>query len=179
VKDVFPKFYRAMFEHQAKNEDWAVVFTEYAWDMSWCDPCASAPLSNEELRGLGVFWVDAAGRPSRGGSPQTTFVTRLHARYDAAHFPEDLVFQQTADKTNFQGRFIVRHPWTGDDDCPGAQAYRASLAERRAKEAETLAALTGWSLDDIRGRMGVATDWSREEDRLTWWQRLWGKNASK
>jgi len=178
VKDVFPKFYRAMFERQARNEDWAVVFTEYAWDMSWCDPCASAPLSSDELRSLGVFWVDATGRPSRGG-PQSTFVTRLHARYDAAHFPEDLVLQQTVDKTNFQGRFVIRHPWTGEDDCPGAIAYRASLADRRAKEAETLASLTGWSLDDIRTRMGVATDWSRKEDRTTWWQRLWGENVSK
>lgn len=176
VKESFPKFYRAMFDHQSRTENFSVVFTEYAWDMSWCDPCASAPLSGEELRGLGVFWVDAAGAPSRR-APQTTFVTRLHVRYDAAHFPEDLVFQQTADRTHFQGRFVIRHPWTGDDDCPGAASYRAALPERRAKQAATLANLTGWPLEDIRARMGVGADWSLPGDRMTWWQRLWGKNS--
>ena len=181
VKEAFPRFYRAMFEHQARKEDFSVVFTEYAWDMSWCDPCASPPLSNDELRSLGVFWVDgsAATPGRRRGGPQSTFVTRLHARYDAAHFPEDLVFQQTADRTHFQGRFVIRHPWTGDDDCPGAVAYRAALGGRRAKEAQALASLTGWSLEDIRGRMGVSADWSREEDRMTWWQRLWGKSGPR
>ena len=175
VKDVFPQFYRAMFGEQVRKENLSVVFLEYAWDMSWCDPCASQPLSNDELRKLGVFWVGDPSRPNGGGA-QNAFVTRLHARYDAAHFPEDLVLQQTSDRTNFQGRFVIRHPWTGDDDCPAVEAYRAQLRQRREKEARTLAALTGWNLDDIRGRMGVATDWSREEENLTWYQRLWGKS---
>ena len=26
------------------------VFTEYVWNMGWCDPCAGPPLSREELR---------------------------------------------------------------------------------------------------------------------------------
>jgi len=38
----------------------------------------------------------------------------MHLRYDAAHFPEDLVFQETGDRGNFQGRYVLRHPWTGD-----------------------------------------------------------------
>jgi len=58
VKDVFPDFYRALFAQAVKTEGTQVVFTEYAWDMSWCDPCASQPLSREELQALGVFWQD-------------------------------------------------------------------------------------------------------------------------
>jgi hypothetical protein len=27
-----------MFSEQVKKEDMRVVFTEYAWDMNWCDP---------------------------------------------------------------------------------------------------------------------------------------------
>ncbi|MEN8218569.1 MAG: hypothetical protein ABFS56_19815 [Pseudomonadota bacterium] len=30
--------------------------------------------------------------------------------------PEDLVFQETADSSNFQGRYVLRHPWTGTDN---------------------------------------------------------------
>ncbi len=171
VKAEFPDFYRDLFSTQVAREDMRVVVTEYAWDMGWCDPCASEPLSREELKALGVFWLDDA--PVGRGGQQAPFITRLHVRYDAAHFPEDLVFQETADRTNFQGRFVIRHEWKGTTDCPQARAYRAGLAERRAKEAATLAELTGWDLKRIRGRMAVAADWSQPGDRKKWWDRLW------
>jgi len=171
VKAEFPDFYRDLFSTQVRRQGMEVVFTEYAWDMGWCDPCASEPLSRDELKALGVFWLDnsPAGQRESG----TPFITRLHVRYDAAHFPEDLVFQETADRTNFQGRFVIRHEWTGDSDCPEARAYRAGLAERRAKEAATLAELTAWNLERIRGKMAVAADWSRPRDRMKWWDRIW------
>ena len=171
VKADFADFYRDMFTTKVRGEGMQTVITEYAWDMGWCDPCASAPLSPEELRGLGVFWLDEAG-PAAGGA-QTPFLTRLHVRYDAAHFPEDLVFQVTADRANFQGRFVIRHEWKGAGECPAAVAYRAGLAQRRATEAGNVARLTGWDLARIRGRMAVAADWSRPEDRMKWWDRIW------
>jgi hypothetical protein len=171
VKDEFAGFYRDMFSTQVEREAMQVVFTEYAWDMGWCDPCASAPLSVEELRALGCYWVNNVSRAAADG--QTPFITRLHVRYDADHFPEDLVFQETGDRTNFQGRFVIRHEWKGAGDCPQARAYRAGLAERRAKEADNLAQLTGWDLNKIRGKMAVAADWSRPEDRMKWWDRIW------
>jgi hypothetical protein len=173
VKDEFADFYRAMFTHQVGKQGMEVVFTEYAWDMAWCDPCASDPLSTQELRELGVFWIDenvAGGRVFPGG-PQNAFVTRLHVRYDAAHFPEDLVFQETADRNNFQGRYVLRHEWKGTAECDGAKSYRAQLPERRAREARNLAELTGWSLERIRGKMAVNADWSAP--KVEWWERLW------
>ena len=170
VKDEFPSFYRALFAQQVRREGMQVVFTEYAWDMGWCDPCASQPLSNDELRDLGCFWIND---PSSGGAAQAPFITRLHVRYDATHFPEDLIFQETADRTNFQGRYVIRHEWKGDGDCPGARAYRAGLGDRRAKEAGNLAQLTGWELGKIRGKMAVDANWSRPADRMKWWDRIW------
>src|SRR5207302_11519771 len=152
----FTSFYKAMFTHQLEAQDRTVLFTEYAWDMRWCDPCAADPLSASELRNLGVFWTGSDGR---GAAPEV-FLTRLHVRYDRAHFPEDLVFQETADRANFQGRYVLRHEWKGEADCPGAREYRAALADRRAKEAGNLADLTGWGLDKIRDKMAVAGDWS-------------------
>ena len=50
-------FHRDMVVNQVKKADMRAVFTEYAWDMNWCDPCAADPLSHEELRSLGVFWL--------------------------------------------------------------------------------------------------------------------------
>ena len=175
VKDKFADFYRALFDEAAKNNAMTAVFTEYAWDMAWCDPCAADPLSRDELRQLGVFWLDEAQKPGgRGGAAaQNAFITRLHLRYDAAHFPEDLVFQTTADRSNFQGRYILRHPWTGTEDCAAAKSYRAGLRERRAQQAKNLAGLTGWSLEQIRKQMAVNADWSAPEDHIRWWERIW------
>jgi len=159
----FASFYKAMFARQVQNQDGRAVFLEYGWDMRWCDPCAADPLANSELRQLGVFWT------GDGGGTPDAFLTRLHVRYDNGHFPEDLVFQETGDRSNFQGRYVLRHPWTGADGCSAASAYRQDLRQRRAREAEQLASLTGWNIADIRKKMGEDP---AAPDR-PWWERLW------
>jgi hypothetical protein len=163
----FGAFYKAMFARQVEGENARAVFTEYAWDMRWCDPCAADPLSNDELRNLGVFWTDGGGRV-----PPDLFLTRLHVRYDSAHFPEDLVFQETADRANFQGRYVLRHAWTGADTCGEAAAYRRSVAVRHSNEAEQLARLTGWTIDSIRKKMGPERTTGQPQ---AWWESLWKK----
>lgn len=168
VKDDFADFYRDLFARQVEEHDMRVVFLEYAWDMAWCDPCAADPLSPSELRDLGVFWVD----PRQGGPARDVFVTRLHVRYDREHFPTDLQFQETSDRTNFQGRYVLRHPWQGGDTCPAADRYLEALRERQRQEARTLAELTGWDLGTIRDRMGLTTT---PEESLPWWKKLWGR----
>jgi hypothetical protein len=171
VKDKFGDFYRDLFTQQVKRENERGVFLEYAWDMNWCDPCAANPLSADELRSLGVFWQDS-GRLGKGMGPaQNVFLTRLHIRYDAAHFPEDLIFQETSDRANFQARYILRHPWTGGDECPAATAYRQQLRERYEREAQTLATLTGWNIGEIRKAMNIAALPTGDEKK--WYQRLW------
>jgi hypothetical protein len=166
VKDDFPRFYRAMFEQQVKRESMSAVFLEYAWDMAWCDPCAADPMSTSELKTLGVFWGADEARVG-----QNVFVTRLHVRYDAQHFPEDLVFQQTGDRENFQGRYVLRHAWTGGDTCPAATEYKRTLADRREKEAQTLSSLTGWRVEDIRKQASLSAPPVVED--AAWWRRLW------
>ena len=170
VKDDFANFYKAMFSRQVTKEDMRVVFLEYAWDMSWCDPCAADPLSGDELRELGVFWSERG--QDRGGA-QNVFLTRLHVRYDGAHFPEDLVFQETGDRANFQGRYILRHPWTGKDRCEAAEAYRRELPRRYEREASNLASLTGWDMAKIRGRMNLKASSPPAEDDEPWWKKIW------
>jgi hypothetical protein len=178
VKEEFPNFYRAMFAEQVRREDMRAVFLEYAWDMGWCDPCAADPLTPEELRKLGVFWLaeggDATGR-IRGPMPVNTFVTRLHVRYDATRFPDDLVFQETADRTNFQGRYVLRNAFKGEAACEAGRRYRESLRTRVEQEAATLASLTGWPLEDIRRRIGPLSSESGKPDGRRWWQRLFAE----
>ncbi len=179
VKDEFGAFYKSMFAEQVEKENERAVFLEYAWDMAWCDPCAADPLSQEQLRELGVYWLDGANtgalprRPAPGGA-QDVFVTRLHVSYDAEHFPEDLIFKETGDRSNFQGRYVLRHPYQGDATCDAADAYRAELPKRFEKEAQTLANLTGWDIDDIRGKMNASDQSFTPPEPESWWKRLWG-----
>ncbi|MBT8095851.1 MAG: DUF2330 domain-containing protein [Woeseia sp.] len=173
VEDEFGDFYQAMFAHQVKKEKKRAVFLEYAWDMAWCDPCAADPLSAAQLRKLGVFWLDQANAFQRKITPQAqnVFVTRLHVRYDKDHFPEDLMFHETGDRSNFQGRYVIRHPFKGNITC-GAEAYRAEVRKRQEREAETLANLTGWSIEDIRKQIPMLAG-TEPTPRSPWWKKLW------
>ncbi len=206
VKDEFPAFYRSVFDTAVKKENMKAVFLEYAWNMNWCDPCAADPLTQDELKGLGVFWLDgdveSAAAPAAkgannqilpmpgprrpmppGGGAAEVFVTRLHVRYNAENFPEDLVFQETGDTENFQGRYVLNHEWKGSpNQCDAAKKYLEGLPARRDTEAMTLARLTGWDINDIRTKMklagGVTPSQPKdaqdpEPKKLKWYQKLW------
>jgi hypothetical protein len=175
VKAEFKDFYKAMFADQVRREDMRAVFLEYAWNMSWCDPCSADPLTREQLTKLGVRTPDN----------QPTFLSRLHVRYDAAHFPEDLVFQETADQNTFQGRYVLRHPWKGASQCSEATRYSSTLTARQEKEAQNLAQLTGWNINDIRKKAqgvkitsGPAERPAEPPAETAWYRALWSAMAS-
>lgn len=181
VKSEFADFYTQMFNEQVRKADGRAVFTEYAWDMSWCDPCAADPLSTEELRRLGVMWLeDSANSPVpryriAPGGAQNAFITRLHVRYDREHFPEDLSFQATGDRKNYQGRYILRHPWTGSSECDAANRYRRELSVRREREMANLASLIGWDIGKIRERAKIPTVPGVPGDAAPqgkWWEKV-------
>jgi hypothetical protein len=149
VEEFYPQFYRAMIDKLAPRNG---AFLEYAWDMSWCDPCADDPLSFTEFRQLGVDWVrraDAAVPP--------VFVTRLHIRYSADSFYEDLKFAVTDDRTNFQGRYILNHPFEGEITCD-ADDYISATRDRVRDEGRRLRQLTGWRNDIIQGNIAKSVD---------------------
>jgi hypothetical protein len=150
VAQAFPQFYRAMFAKAAGKNG---AFLEYAWDMSWCDPCADDPLSHSEFQQLGVSWV----RKSEAATPNV-FVTRLHIRYSQNSFFEDLKFAVTDDRENFQGRYILTHPFKGEITCKEGQAYVAETRKRIQDEAAALRALTGWSAANIASNIAKTVE---------------------
>jgi hypothetical protein len=176
----FQDFYKAMFNKQVDDNAMRAVFTEYVWNMGWCDPCAGPPLSREELKSLGVFWLDEAQPRPYGmvyrpgprpfGGPMPVMLTRLHVRYSADTFPEDLAFQETADQENYQARYVLQHPWKGSPDaCAAAGNYFNQVRERENREAQTLADLTGWDLGGIMKNVGV----TEIPPQRPWWKGLW------
>ena len=159
VKQEFGDFYKSMFQTSYTKEDKKVAFLEYAWDMGNCDPCSANPLSREELKDAGVFWLDdnssneIAPPNFRRPPSSNVFITRLHVRYTRDKFPEDLMFQETSNRDNFQGRYVLQHAFTGEANCRAGRQYKMSLRKRFEQEAQTLAKLTNWNIQDIRQKM--------------------------
>jgi MYXO-CTERM domain-containing protein len=139
TKSQYATFYAALFDATLAKHPKAVV-TEYAWDSSSCDPCPTPPLDGSALATLG-----ADALPSMSGHTDELqygggfVLTRLHARYTKDTLGDDLVFREAkpivggrgvpgenakldqgaADSSdnNFQGRYIIKHPWTGPIAC--------------------------------------------------------------
>ena len=161
VKPKFKEFYKALYDSSTARENYRVVFTEYFWDMGWCDPCAADPLTQTELRIAGAFWLGgddsgnvapsvapatgAAGvavmprrpMPPTGGGAQPVMLTRLHVRYTANTFPEDLMFTQTKDRQNWQTRYVIQNPYAGSvASCSESVAKNDCEAMCRVKVAD-------------------------------------------
>lgn len=145
VEDQFGDFYTRLFNKTALRN---TVVTEYAWDMAWCDPCAADPLSPAQLQELGVTWAvvdeDAA---------QDVFITRMHFRYGPDEFTKDLQLLVTQDRENYQGRYIITHPFDGPMQCEQAADYIAQTKNRLRSEALNLGAITDWPQSEIDARL--------------------------
>jgi Na+-translocating ferredoxin:NAD+ oxidoreductase RnfD subunit len=141
VRDEFGAFYKNLFQKTWKNENRNGVFLEYAWDVTpnWgmkCDPCVGPPPLNQEFADAGVWWANAM-------NGERTFFTRLHVRYEKEKFPSDLNFQVTPNNEQFQARYVLTNPASGEFDCEEGQVYIETLLERRKLEVDEYAALTG------------------------------------
>jgi hypothetical protein len=164
VKNNFGNFYSNLFQHQWDKEGKAITMLEYAWDVSptnfvKCDPCVATAPSTQDLVQAGVWWINRAPI-SIGGQDYSdvneqeedysdnVYFTRLHVRYNRNKFPQDLMFQVTPNTENFQARYIITHPATGDFNCDAGKKYLKDLKQRRADEMEMLTYLTGKGYSD-------------------------------
>ena len=100
----------------------------------------------EQLERAGAGWV---------GQDPNTFLTRIHIRYNKRNFQEDLMFRETNSQESFQARYVLRHDWKGKGSCDAAKTYKAELPKRLETQAQNLARLTGWKIEDIRRKAGI------------------------
>ena len=181
VKSEFGSFYKATFQKVYEREQKKVAFLEYAWDTGNCDPCSTEPPSPAELKAAGVFWLDDGNSPSgnipgsfrRQPRQSNTFITRLHVRYTRDKFPEDLMFQETGNQENFQGRYVMNQPFKGAANCDAGKKYQQALRPRLEKEASNLANLTGWSIRDINSKIDLSFIKAKPETNTPFWQNIW------
>lgn len=144
IQPKFGAFYKSLFEREYKAQGRNAVFLEYAWNVSpymsmKCDPCVGPPPINQDFVTAGVNWMNSPN--------PTVYFTRLHVRYSRSKFPSDLQFQVTPNTENFQCRYILTHPASGDLSCDEGQAYLNDLYNRRKREIDEIYALAGWGFD--------------------------------
>jgi hypothetical protein len=161
VQKNFGAFYGNLFTNQWNKEDKSVAFLEYAWNVTpinqmKCDPCVGNPPTEQDLVQSGVWWVgnkdwsdysDVDNDEPDNGSKNVHF-TRLHFRYNRRSFPQDLMFQVTPNTLNYQARYIITHPATGDFNCAAGKKYLQDLKQRRKKELQELTVLTGTNINN-------------------------------
>ena len=137
VRKNFAAFYAELFDATLAHANGKAVVTEYAWQTSSCDPCPTPPLQASDLAVLGAD-IAVPKDQLNGYSFAGWVLTRLHTRYDKATLSEDLIFReakpvyggranwngtsadagaQPSSDNNFQGRYIIRHYWTGPVRC--------------------------------------------------------------
>ncbi len=158
VKNNFGNFYANLFQNQWDKEGKALAMLEYAWDVSpknfvKCDPCVATAPSTQDLVQAGVWWLSRDWTnyddvDEEDSYSDNVYFTRLHVRYNRKSFPQDLIFQVTPNTDNYQARYIVTHPATGDFNCDAGKKYLKELKERRSDELEMLTYLTGKNYSD-------------------------------
>jgi len=160
VKNNFAGFYSNLFQHQWNTEGTSVAMLEYAWDVRpknyvKCDPCVATAPSTQDLVQAGVWWINKNWNDYSDidddedyDYSDNVYFTRLHVRYNRKSFPQDLMFQATPNKENFQARYVITHPAQGDFSCEAGKAYLKGLKKRRQTEMQNLTSLTGKSYED-------------------------------
>ena len=154
VQNNFAAFYSNLFQHQWSKEGKSISMLEYAWDVSpknyvKCDPCVGNPPTQQDLVQAGVWWLTRDWSNYDDVYEENTqldshvYFTRLHIRYNRQQFPQDLIFQVTPNRENYQARYIITHPATGDFTCEEGKKYLHNLKERRKNELAQLTYLTG------------------------------------
>jgi hypothetical protein len=166
IKDDFGHFYKDLFSKIWKNKGQKVAFLEYAWDVSpqngmKCDPCVNPGPQAYHLIQSGADWITG-----NGGDGDKVYFTRLHVRYNRTAFAQDLMFQETPNRENYQARYILTHPAQSQFDCPQANAYLKEVVARRQEELANLAKLTGWNLSQYRNYVEQYNNLLPEKDKL-------------
>jgi len=137
IKGKFGAFYAALFDRTIEKNPGAVV-TEYAWQATTCDPCPGPTLQPEELQTLGADVLGGSMDKPEAVEAYDMVLTRLHARY-GKDIKDDLQFKAATpivggrefvregnkleegarpdQINNFQGRYAIRHEWTGPIKC--------------------------------------------------------------
>ncbi len=137
MKDKFAAFYTALYDRTVEKNPGAVV-TEYAWEATTCDPCPGPALDQRDFLTLGADVLGGTKDKPEAYVAGDFVLTRLHARY-GKEITDDLRFAEAspivggrehtiadgkleqgaqADATNnFQGRYAIRHAWTGPITC--------------------------------------------------------------
>lgn len=166
VQEKFGQFYADAFQRTWRREGQEAILLEYAWDVSSknfvkCDPCVSEPPTFSDLKEAGVWWVtnNSDRYNSSADFSGDVFFTRMHVRYNRAHYAQDLAFQVTPNNEQYQVRYIITHPAFGPFNCSEGRKYVREVSERREKELRNMSYLAGWNMNRYNSYID---EWNRK-----------------
>lgn len=177
IQNNFGEFYKDVYTTAWNKNDGKSVMLEYAWDLSStnrikCDPCVTPPLPYADLRESGVFWVKPfTNQWNNSGQYQGQLhITRLHVRYNREDYPQDILFTATPNKDRFQGRYVIRHAAGKSYTCAASNAYYQKVVDRRKREVNTLASLTGWETGQYKEYVDEYKDGDSDNFKVKWFK---------
>ena len=140
VKEEFGDFYKAMFADQVKTRGHARRCSS-STPGTWAGAIPAPPTRcrTRELRELGVFWLEeSAGDrrtpdpPAGSRAPRPSSSRGSTCATTPRTSPRTWCSRRPATATNFQGRYVLRHPWNGERRLRGGRGeYRERPAERQ------------------------------------------------
>jgi hypothetical protein len=172
VNQNFGAFYGNLFQHQWEKEGKNVTMLEYAWNVTpnpnimKCDPCVATVPAAADLVQAGVWWLNGKDwndysnieEDENVDNIRDVYFTRLHVRYNRKNFAQDLNFMLTPNKENYQARYVINHPATGDFSCEAGKNYLKELKKRRKNELENLTTLTGTTYENWTNSLTTNTN---------------------
>ena len=129
IRDQFGSFYSWLLDATWTRNPGALV-TEYVWDPTWCDPCLTSALNEQDFANLGADTLPRA--------VEDWVHTRMRARLTPS-ITEDIVFQpaqpihggrgtpsgdeyptqqvESHSTNQFQARYYILNPWNDPVEC--------------------------------------------------------------
>jgi hypothetical protein len=147
----FNTFYDDTFKRTWAREGKTAIMLEFAQDLSgsyWgvVPNTRNVWMTNSQLVAAGVTWTTLPYGQDFFMADQL-FFTRLHVRYTRDLYPQDLMFQVTANKEFFQSAFKINHPAASNFNCDQAKSYIEDIIYRRREELNNIQYLAGWNPD--------------------------------
>lgn len=181
--DQFDDVYSKIFDKALIEDNFKSVFLEYSGDINWCPNCQlTNKLAVNELRSLGVWWLDKEKKTAGGKKPKAksdisdVYITRYRLKHTSKTIEGGVSFKVEQDKSRYNVYYNARKPNLEKPKCEKGRLYKAKLQERFEEELLTYTALTGEVEKDVKALMestGQKFDIPLTEDEVKWWENMW------
>ncbi len=179
VKDDFANFYKAHVQPSRSRS-------------RTCGPCSSntpgtwpgatpaRPIRSRRTSsassassGSSAAMEEAGARPPCPAAPRTSSSPASTCATTPSTSPRISSSRRPATARTSRAATSCATPGRASATCDAAKTYRRELPKRFDQQAQTLASLTGWDINKIRGRMNLKASTTGPAEDEPWWKTIW------